>query len=164
MKILVFSDSHGSLIEMKSVIEREKDIDMIFHLGDYAWDLDYVKDHMAFKIPIKKVRGNCDFGSGVPKELFFDVCGVKILMTHGNKLGVKQNLSKINYYAREKGADIVMYGHTHMPLLRNMGDLYILNPGSIGEPRTKGRTYAVVNIDEKGKNDIKIDMKKYLLF
>lgn len=162
MKILVFSDSHGSHGEMENVIRSEKDIDIIFHLGDYAKDLDVVKENMKLDIPIKRVKGNCDFGSSVPQELLFDICGKKILMRHGSKLRVKQGLTKIDYYAREKNADIVIFGHTHVPLLRNFGDLYILNPGSIGEPRTKGKTYAVITIDEKDNGNIKIDMKRYL--
>ena len=34
MKILIVSDTHGSLHNFDTVIEREKEIDMLLHLGD----------------------------------------------------------------------------------------------------------------------------------
>jgi len=157
----VFSDSHGSLYEMRDVIRNEKNIDMIFHLGDYAWDLDNLTESMKKSIPVKRVKGNCDFGSSAPDELCFELCGKRILMNHGKKLGVKHTLTKFDYHAREKMADIAIFGHTHMPLLKNLGDYYLLNPGSIGEPRTKGKTYAVIDIDENKNDKISIDMKRY---
>ena len=54
--------------------------------------------------------------------------------------------------ARRRGADIVMYGHTHVPALTIDADLVTLNPGSLTYPRQQGRqaTYMVMKL-EKGK-------------
>ena len=54
--------------------------------------------------------------------------------------------------ARGRGADIVMYGHTHRPALTTEEGLVTLNPGSIAYPRQEGRkgSYIVMEIDDKG--------------
>jgi len=156
-KILVFADSHGSHTEMMNVIRREKNVDIILHAGDHAKDLDAVLRKTGSTAGFYRVRGNCDFGN-TPKDILFKVGDVKILMTHGNELGVKKNVSKLDYWAREKKADIVIFGHTHLPYNKNLGDLHILNPGSIGEARGLGESYAVIEINDK----ITIDIKKYM--
>ncbi len=55
--------------------------------------------------------------------------------------------------ARELGADIVMYGHTHRPLLISEEDLVTLNPGSLTYPRQSGRhpSYIVMEMDRAGE-------------
>ena len=161
MKFVVFSDSHGQLDEMRKVLLREKEIDMVLHTGDFGLDIDHVMKSLKQAIPFKRVRGNCDYTSPAPVSLLFKAEGVKILMHHGSGLGVKRSLNKIDYYAREQGADIVIFGHSHLPLVKNMGDLYLLNPGSIGWPKGAGRTYAVIEIDSDKKEKIKIDIKSF---
>ncbi len=161
MKLVVFSDSHGQTDEMRLVLTNEKDVDMVLHTGDFGMDLDFVMKSMKSKIPYKRVRGNCDYSSPAPESLLFEAEGVKILMHHGSGLGVKRSLNKIDYYARQQGADIMIFGHSHLPLIKNMGDLYLLNPGSIGWPKGAGRTYAVIEIDPDKKKEIKIDIKTF---
>ena len=58
--------------------------------------------------------------------------------------------------ARQRGADIVMYGHTHKPSLTRDADLITLNPGSVAFPRQEGRrpSYMVMELDEGGKVDV----------
>ena len=55
--------------------------------------------------------------------------------------------------ARGRGADIVMYGHTHKPSFTKETDLITLNPGSIAYPRQEGRkgTYMLMETDKNGK-------------
>lgn len=45
----------------------------------------------------------------------------------------------------ETNADVILFGHTHVPLLRRMGRRYLVNPGSLGQPRhgLPSCTYAV---------------------
>jgi uncharacterized protein len=158
-RILVFSDSHGAHKEMIKAVNKQDYVDMILHAGDHARDLNAIASRINFRPILKAVKGNCDFGLSVPKDAFFDVRGVTILMTHGNELGVKQGLHKIDYLARQRGADIVIFGHTHLPALVNKGDLYILNPGTIGDARSMGKTYAIIEIGED--KDIRIDMIRH---
>ena len=58
--------------------------------------------------------------------------------------------------ARARGADIVMYGHTHRPALTQEEDLITLNPGSVAYPRQQGRrpSYMVMELESGGKVEI----------
>ena len=49
-----------------------------------------------------------------------------------------------------RGMDIVMYGHTHRPILDTDGDVIAVNPGSLSYPRQEGRqpSYVIMELDE----------------
>ena len=57
--------------------------------------------------------------------------------------------------AKENGADIVMFGHSHKPVIEKSGDVTVINPGSISRPRQDGfrPTYMVMNIEDDGRTD-----------
>ena len=54
--------------------------------------------------------------------------------------------------ARNKDADVVIYGHTHCPQITYVDDIAIVNPGSISYPRQEGRkpSYLVIDVDRFG--------------
>ena len=56
-----------------------------------------------------------------------------MLIAHGHTMHVKYGLLSAQYRAQEMGADILLFGHTHVPLVENDGKLILLNPGSIGD-------------------------------
>ncbi len=62
--------------------------------------------------------------------------------------------------ARENGADILVYGHTHVPEIRQDGGILVLNPGSLTFPRQRGfrPTFIILNIDDRTK-----DLHPYLI-
>lgn len=55
--------------------------------------------------------------------------------------------------ARERNADIIIFGHTHVPYLEIGRDMAVMNPGSLTYPRQEGRlpSYIILEIDENGK-------------
>lgn len=161
MKILVVSDSHGRSDNLRRAVELNCDSDAIIHLGDGYNDLKYAG---TADIPIYRVRGNGEEflsrinGNDVPRELFIELDGVKILMMHGHTHSVKSGLDRAVEYALEKKADILLFGHTHTPLERYLPEgtrvgeqictkgFYIFNPGSIGEPRFCEPTFGLITI------------------
>ena len=68
------------------------------------------------------------------------------ILTHGHLYGVKSDLTRVVYAARERNADLLLYGHTHIPVTDYEDGLYILNPGSIHG----GGTYGVVDLSPAG--------------
>lgn len=143
MKILVVSDSHGAVDAMRLAVEREQP-DAVLFLGDCLHDAEGLR--RGCHIPIETVPGNCDWGSLDEPERFIELGGVRILMMHGHTRGVKYGGMNAYYAAREMGADVLLYGHTHRPTVDYDGTLYTMNPGSI---RYTG-TYGVLMI-ENGK-------------
>ncbi len=134
MKILVFSDSHGKYERMADVISRSK-YDAVIFLGDGISDFDKVRKGYNGKARMIAVKGNCDFFDGTPEETILDLDGFRVLMLHGHTRNVKHGTTVLEYYAREKGVDLVLYGHTHTRDIRHIDGekpFYIFNPGSIG--------------------------------
>ena len=74
------------------------------------------------------------------------LAGKRFFLTHGHLYGVKSDLTRVVYAARERSADILLYGHTHVPETDYEDGLYILNPGSIHG----GGTYGVADLSPAG--------------
>ncbi|NLH00966.1 MAG: metallophosphoesterase [Clostridiales bacterium] len=146
MKLAVFSDSHGRPERMLDAISRFSP-DIVVHLGDGERDLDNIEEKFP-QIPLKSVRGNCDLFSALPETQFFNVGKYKIFITHGHIFSVKSTRSLLVERAVQLGADIVMYGHTHIAEYRTAGTLHILNPGSCG--LSSSPSFAEVEITEDG--------------
>ena len=144
MKIAVFSDSHGDISSMLAAV-RSFSPDMIFHLGDHAKDADELTIQTG--IQVRRVRGNCDFGSTAPESDMFVLAGRRILMCHGHRHKVKISLDCLLDAAIFSRADIVLYGHTHTAHLEHEGNMLLLNPGSIGSG--SHRSWAKLIIDDE---------------
>ena len=158
MKILVVSDTHRKDDNLKAVIEQEKPFDMLIHLGDAEGSEYWIPEWAGEHCMMAMVMGNNDFFSDLPREEEFEVCGKRIFITHGHPYYVSMNEEYLKKEARIRGADIVMYGHTHRPSYLDEDGLIILNPGSIAYPRQAGRkpTYMIMKIDENGQTDIRL--------
>ncbi len=131
IKLLVISDTHKNISDAIDIISRRKP-DYVLHLGDLADDADDIK-HIFPDVDVIGVCGNCDWASftNSPAERMLDIDGVKLLMCHGHIYNVKNGISAYVEYARGKGADVALFGHTHKPLLDNIGDIIIMNPGTV---------------------------------
>lgn len=144
--ILILSDTHGVKIKMMAAVHRFANADMIVHLGDYSRDADYIRS-LTDK-PVYSVRGNCDLSVTDEAEQMLCVDGVKILMVHGHKQGVKSSLLPLGLYAQEKEADVALFGHTHISTQQFYHNVRLYNPGSLGEPRLKPATVGLMTIDQ----------------
>lgn len=151
MRILIVSDTHGKRGSLNKVLEREKQIDMFLHLGDVEDDDIYIE--AVLKCPVHIVAGNNDFYGQLPKEEMLQIGKYKVWMTHGHTYYVSLNTRRLKEAARERGVDIVMYGHTHRPDIDIEDDLIVLNPGSLSYPRQEGRqyTYIIMEVDDAGE-------------
>ncbi len=144
MRILVFSDSHGSSKPIRDAIMMHPEADMIIHLGDGERDMQNLGS-LANGKRIIQVCGNCDFGSLLPANEIVDVCSVRIFCTHGHNEQVKYLLSNFEKKARDLGAHIALYGHTHQSVTRYEDGLYIMNPGS-----ARMYEYGIIDIEHNG--------------
>ena len=108
--------------------------------------------------PVYMVRGNCDWSLQAPDFQVFRIHGHRIAMTHGHRQHVNMGIDTLKYWAQEKEADVVMYGHTHVPFVEQSSLMTVLNPGSISRPRQSDHipTYAVIDFAENGEINIEI--------
>ena len=147
MKILVLSDSHSGLSFMRRAIKVVKP-NAVIHLGDYYDDGQAMADENRH-IPFHQVPGNCDRYRNYeirPEMLCYNVCGVKLYMTHGHNHRVKMDTYGLLMDARNAGAQAVLYGHTHEAVcnLENDG-LWVLNPGACG---SSGGSVGLIEVDQ----------------
>ncbi len=127
--------------------------DMVVHLGDGGRDVSKIETQFP-QIPLRAVRGNCDIGSVLPDTDFFTVGKAKIFITHGHIYGVKWTLKALIDEACLRGADIVMFGHTHIANYSMSGGIQALNPGTCGFAPSP--SYAEVIIDDRGEISCRI--------
>ena len=142
VKLLILSDSHGEMEYMRLAVHRERP-DGVIHLGDHIFDSDQLAREFA-PLPVLSVRGNCDFSQpDRPEELLITLENVCIFGIHGHRYGVKQGLLRAELAARQRQAQLLLFGHTHAPCCECYRDLWMLNPGTC-----KGRnpTYGIVTI------------------
>lgn len=150
MKILIVSDTHGRHRNLDEVLEREGKIDMLLHLGDVEDDEHYIEAIAEW--PVHLIGGNNDFFSYLPGEKEIKIGKYKVFMTHGHGYYVSMNTKRLREAAKARGADIVMFGHTHRPYIDVEGDLKVINPGSLSYPRQEGRraSYIIMEINANG--------------
>ena len=137
MNVLVVSDSHGKVDKLIQAVEQVHP-GYVLHLGDCQRDLEKLRQAFPM-LPMEGVPGNCDYG-------------VRILMLHGHTRGVKSDVMRAVWAARECGAQVLLFGHTHRPLVDNDGALLVLNPGAAGDPLHP--TCGILTI-ENGRADVR---------
>ncbi len=148
MRILVVSDTHGNLSKVYKVVNSISNlIDGIIHCGDIVDDADALRARYT-DLKIYNVRGNCDYGSAVPNEDVFVLGGKKFFVTHGDLYGVNWSIDRLCYKGAEIGADVCLYGHTHIPVVDNYNGMVIMNPGSLTSPRGGSTfSYGIIKIE-----------------
>ncbi len=97
------------------------------------------------------------FLKSLPQERLLEIEGFTIFMTHENPFSSTDYLSpetSDKYYyslAETYDADILLFGHTHQSFMRELNDIFILNPGTVGRPDDGDprASYAVLNIENR---------------
>ena len=158
MDIVVISDTHGRTDRLSEIMRRTN-CGILLFLGDGLRDLQVVRDDVT----VRAVRGNCDFyGADIP-ETRLEVFGpYRVFMTHGHRYSVKLGLGAAIGAAARANADVLLYGHTHVPEVTHLhaGDqvggvvlqkpLTVLCPGSLGAPKDGRPTFATLTLRNEG--------------
>ncbi len=126
----VVSDTHcpdAGPLPLKLLAEFEK-VDVIIHLGDFC-DLQTHKELQKIA-PVLAVSGNMDtpeVKSLLPEKKTIEIQGFNIGLIHG--WGPGKNLEK-RVVKAIPDVDIVLFGHSHIPLFTRIEDKFVFNPGS----------------------------------
>lgn len=153
MKILILSDIHGysdNLVLLENKIDID-DFSNIIILGDifsdYHTTLDDRKSIINFMNRYKEklivVRGNCDSiedMDSIPVEVsdvkYLKIKNMDFYFTHGNKY---------RYLKNDTFTDgVLIYGHEHIPYIKEESDMLYINVGSISLPRNElGKSFGI---------------------
>ena len=132
MRLGVISDTHGLL--RPEVFDVFKNVDHILHAGDLG------KPEILIELealaPVTAVYGNADgpeLRARLPQVAEIELDDFAVVVTHGDQLG---HPTPAALHAAFPRADIIVYGHTHKPLLQLVErTVTVMNPGGAGHPR-----------------------------
>ena len=142
-KLLVLSDSHGDLRALAGILSwlKNNPVDAAVFLGDGINDL----ERAHFPLIVQTVRGNSDYGVSGRETAVLDFGGRRFFLCHGHRYSLYDDFDTLINAARSARADTALFGHTHVPFCKTVNGLLLLNPGSIGRPRSSsGATFAVL--------------------
>ncbi len=148
MKLGVVGDSHGDQAALRKALAAAPPVDRWLHTGDWSQDA-WVLDELS-GLPVLAVAGNTDAASGrANDEELIDVAGHKLWLTHGHRY-LAYGKNGLLERAKMLGADIIVYGHTHVPEAGYYGGKFLLNPGSVSRPRGGSKAgFAVLTLGQK---------------
>jgi hypothetical protein len=151
MRILIISDTHRKNDNYLKILETIGKLDMVIHLGDVEGS-EYIIQEAA-GCPVEFVAGNNDFFSDLPSEKTLQIGKYHVMITHGHRYYIGMGNEMLKKEAIANGADIVMYGHTHRPVIDISRDIIALNPGSLSYPRQENRkpSYIIMETDAFGE-------------
>ena len=132
MRIGVIADTHGLL--RREVFEVFAEVDHILHGGDVGTES--ILDELQAIAPVTAVYGNTDgsaLRSKLPRVARVELDGFTIIVTHGDQFG---SPTPEQLQAEYPDAEIIVFGHTHRPLL-TLVDMVVtvMNPGGAGPRR-----------------------------
>jgi putative phosphoesterase len=133
MKIGIISDTHGLL--RAQVFEAFAGVEHILRAGDVGDPGILVE--LAALAPVTAVYGNVDGGdirARVPEVARLELGGVRIVVIHGMQFGAP---TPQKVAAAHPDAGLVVFGHSHRPLIQQVGPTLAVNPGSAGPRRFK---------------------------
>ncbi|MFC7044144.1 metallophosphoesterase [Halobacteriaceae archaeon GCM10025711] len=148
--IAVLSDTHsrsGHELEGRA-LDAVREADVVVHAGDFITEsvLDAFHDESD---RLFAVHGNVDESAvrdRLPAARTFEAEGVRFALTHrqdGGETGLAM-------FGRERAADVVVFGHSHRPTVRDAGDVLLLNPGSHADPRGNPAAHAELTATPRG--------------
>jgi putative phosphoesterase len=128
-RIGLIADTHGLL--RPDVHRALAGVEAILHAGDVGGS--GILDELALIAPVHAVAGNTDppGDSRLPASRVHTVGDISIHVSHGHELGAPKPAALLARYA----GDVVVYGHTHAPLIVRAGERLVVNPGAAGAAR-----------------------------
>jgi hypothetical protein len=151
MRVVVLADTHAPRRWRgcpPAVAEHVRGADLILHAGDVC--VPSVLDELAGYAPVRVVRGNNDGPDvaawGAPETLQLDLDGLPVAMVHdsGPAAGRTARMRR-----RFPDADLVVFGHSHIPMDQTGDGIRIFNPGSPTDRRRQPHgTIGVLHIEQ----------------
>lgn len=128
MLIGLISDTHSQM-RVEALVALEG-VELILHAGDVG-GLSVLRELRGIA-PVHAVLGNTDDPAmGLPERVDLSLGGLEVHVSHGHELGSPTPDTLASRY----DADVIVYGHTHKPLIEARGKTLIVNPGAAGPRR-----------------------------
>jgi putative phosphoesterase len=161
LKIVILSDTHMPKMAKKlpgRLLAELPGAEAILHAGDWT-DISVYESLRAYA-PVYGVAGNNDGGAIVRKfgwKRMVDFGGCRIGIIHGHGLGGRSDTeSRAEKAFGSDEIDVLVYGHSHIPVVKRKENRLIVNPGSPTDKRRAPRySFAIMHID-KGRAEVRL--------
>lgn len=154
MKIAIISDTHKVLGNLVSSLRRQAP-DCLIHLGDGIREAALLKEELEIKV--YAVKGNMDSEDdelampSTKETLVLELEGIRFLLTHGHRFGVKEGKVALLAEAKKQRAAIALHGHTHIFCDETVDGIRIINLGSPVLPKNGDSAGYVIFDTETGR-------------
>lgn len=154
MRIAVFADTHGNKNAISDTII-DGAFDSIIHLGDGVRDGYALSEE--FGLTFYGVAGNEDYGVHFPEKYLLRIYSWPLLLIHGHQWDInsyhdeemwERHFSDMARMARKVSARVLLFGHTHDPLLKEREGILLCNPGNQYIGSSRPLTYAIMDVAE----------------
>lgn len=150
MKIVVISDTHIPTRAKKlpdRIISDLQSANLIIHAGD--WQTLEVYNELSKYGEVKGVVGNVDDANvqaHFPEKIILDLNGKKIGVVHGHGKGLTTERRVLEAF-KDENVDCIIFGHSHIPVLKKLNDILLFNPGSATDKRRQPNySYGILTI------------------
>lgn len=159
MRVVALADTHAPRRWRgcpPAVAAYLRDADLILHAGDVC--VPSVLDELAAYAPVRAVSGNNDGPDvaawGAPETQEFELAGLAVAMIHDSG-PAKGRIARMR--RRFPEADLVVFGHSHIPLDERGDGIRILNPGSPTDRRRQPHgTIGILDVEDGRLLDVRI--------
>lgn len=149
IKIGIISDTHISkdLYKIEELLNKHlKAVDLIIHAGDFKNSkvIDLLENQKKFI----GVFGNNDgdlIKERVKEKELINIMGYKIGIYHGHG-NAKTTIDRAYEMFKDNKVDIIIFGHSHQPVIKTINKILMLNPGSPTSKR-KDRWYSYIILE-----------------
>lgn len=145
----LISDTHG--LVRPEIFSALAGVELILHAGDVGGA--GVLAEIRALAPVHAVYGNADApGENLPATLELELEGLSVHVSHGHEIGSPAPQRLLARY----GADVIVFGHTHKPLVEWGGTRLVVNPGAAGPRRFNLKPSVARLTIENGRADVEI--------
>jgi uncharacterized protein len=133
----ILSDTHDNLTRVREAVRlfNGAGCDLVIHAGDFVAPFT-VDELRNLRAPVKAVYGNCDGEKAGLAEAFRGMGEIReaplAFLQGGLRFCVCHNDAHVSRYAASASYDVVVYGHTHRPLVESRDGVLLINPGEAG--------------------------------
>ena len=140
--LVVVSDTHstdGHRLTNRT-LDAVRDADLVVHAGDFMREsvLDAFIDESERFLAVYGNNDGPEIRDRIPEARNFTYGGVEFAVTHTRRGGG----TALSLFGRERGADAVIFGHSHRPTFDGTGAIPLINPGSHAQPRGNRQAHA----------------------
>jgi putative phosphoesterase len=140
MKLGILSDTHKHIVNLSNAVRylKEMSVDKLIHLGDDYADIDEVGERDVIRVP--GVFSDAYQDKSIPNRIIDNFAGWRFLLTHtlaSHANDLPDDLKPESLIDKQQ-IHVMLYGHTHVPEIKQEHGVIFFNPGHLKNEDKRG--------------------------